>query len=187
MTTWRRTAVAVLDDLAMTGLTQRALRLMALLAAATAWLSGVLAGADDSPVAFTVLLLAAAWCAVVPDSHAGLLVPAALGWQWLAHLDRTTSGWVLVATLCLLVFHAATTVAAYAPAAAALHRDVVQAAAGRTAVVGSVTAAVWAAVRWSPLTGRPGHEALTVTALLTLTLVAAWAVTVLSRPGRSTG
>ena len=172
MMTWRRSAVAVLDDLSMTGLTQRALRLLALLAAAAAWLSGVLAGADDSPVGFTVLLVAAAWCVVVPDSHAGLLVPAALAWQWVAHLDRTTSGWVLLAALCLLVFHAATTTAACAPAAASLHRDVVMPVAGRTAAVALLTVAVWAAVRWSPLTGRPGYLALTVAALLVLTLVA---------------
>jgi hypothetical protein len=179
MMTWRRTAVAVLDDLSVTGLTQRALRLVALLAAAAAWLSGVLAGAGDSPVAFTVLLLAAAWCVVAPDSQAGLLVPTALAWQWLAHLDRTTSGWVLLAALCLLVFHATTAVAACAPAAAIVHRDVVLPVAGRTAAVGLVTVAVWAAVRWSPLTDRPGYLGLTVVALLVLTLVAALAARVL--------
>jgi hypothetical protein len=179
MMTWRRSATAVLDDLSMTGVAQRALRVLAVLAAATAWWSGVLAGAGDAPVAFTVLLLAAAWCAVAPDSQAGILVPAALGWQWLAHLDRTTSGWVLLAALSLLVFHAATTTAACAPAAASLHRDVVQLAASRAAVVGLVTTAVWAAVRWSPLTGRPGYLALTVAALLVLTLVATVSAAVL--------
>jgi flagellar biogenesis protein FliO len=124
---------------------------------------------------------------VVPDSQAGLLVPSALGWQWLAHLDRTTSGWVLLAALCLLVFHAATAVAAGAPAAAALHRDLVQPAAQRTAAIALVTATVWVAVRWSPLTGRPGHQGLTAVALLALTLVAAWAITRLSRTGRAAG
>jgi hypothetical protein len=182
--TWRGVLVAILDDLSVTGLTGRALRVLAVIAAAAAWLAGVLAGAEDSPVAFTVLLLAAAWCAVVPDSPAGLLVPLALGWQWLAHLDRTTSGWVLLAALCLLVFHAAAALASYAPTAASLGRDVLRATAGRTALIGLVTAGVWLAVRWSPVAGRPGHLGLTVAALLLLTAVAAGAAVVL-RQGRA--
>lgn len=184
--TWRALVVAVLDDLSVTGLTGRALRLLVVLAAAAAWLAGVLAGAEDSPLAFTVLLLAAAWCAVVPDSQAGLLVPLALGWQWLAHLDRTTSGWVLLAALCLLVFHAAAASASCAPTAATPGADVLRATAARTALVALVTTGVWLAVRWSPLTGRPGHLGLTVAALLVLTAVAAAAAVALRprAPGR---
>jgi hypothetical protein len=177
--TWRGALVAALDDLSVTGLTGRALRLLALVAAAGAWLAGVLAGAGDSPVAVTVLLLAAAWCAVVPDSQAGLLVPLALGWQWLAHLDRTTSGWVLLAALCLLVFHAAIALASSAPTAASLGRYVLRATARRTALIALVTAGVWLAVRWSPVTGRPGHLSLTVAALLVLTAGAAVAAVAL--------
>jgi hypothetical protein len=167
--TWRRAAFAVLDDLSTAGPTHRALRALAVLAAATAWLGGTLAGADDSPVAFTVLLVAAAWCAVMPDSQVGLLVPLALGWQWVAHVDRTTSGWLLLAAAGLLVFHAATALAASAPVAAPPGRDLLGATARRTAAVGLATAGLWAAVRWSPATGRPGHLALVVAALLVLT------------------
>ena len=184
MMTWRALVVAVLDDLSVTGLTGRALRLLVVLAAAAAWLAGVLAGAEDSPVAFTALLLAAAWCAVVPGSQAGLLVPLALGWQWLAHLDRTTSGWVLLAALCLLVFHAAAATASVAPTAASPGMDVLRATAARTALIALLTAAVWVAVRWSPLTGRPGHLALTVAALLGLTAAAAAAAVALGPRAR---
>jgi len=183
---WRGLVVAVLDDLSVTGLTGRVLRLVVVLAAAAAWLAGDLAGASDSPVAFTVLLVAAAWCAVVPDSQAGVLVPLALGWQWVAHLDRTTSGWVLVAALALLVFHAAAALASCAPTAAPLGRGVLQATAGRTGVVALVTAAGWLAVRSSPLAGQPGHLGLTVTALLALTAATAAAAVALRRKSPST-
>jgi hypothetical protein len=80
---------------------------------------------------------------------------------------------VLLAALCLMVFHAATALASCAPTAASLSRDILRATAGRTALVALVTAAVWLAVRWSPLTGRPGHLSLTVAALLVLTAVTA--------------
>jgi hypothetical protein len=176
--TARRLVVALLDDLSLTGPVQRALRALALLAAFVAWLAGALAGSDGPGLALALLLVAAAWCALTPDSHAGLVVPVAVGWQWLAQLDRTTSAWVLLAALALLVFHAATSVAAFAPAAAAPGRDVVLPVVQRTGVTAAVTALVWVAVRWSPSAGRPGHVAVTVVAL---TLLAAVAVTAASR------
>ena len=69
--------------------------------------------------------------------------------------------------------------AACAPAAATLHRDVVRPVAARTVAVALVTTLAWAGVRWSPLTGRPGHLGLTIAALLGLALVATTAVVVL--------
>ncbi|HET8615863.1 MAG TPA: hypothetical protein VFL94_10085 [Actinomycetales bacterium] len=165
---WRNALVAALDDLSLAGTAQRGLRLLAVLAAAGAWLAGAAAGAGDSELTLAILMLAAAWCAVTPDSHAGLVVPVALGWQWLAHLDRTTTGWALVAALALVVFHAAMTLAATAPAAADLRSDVVLPAAGRAGAVAVVTVVTWVAVRWSPATGHGGYPALTVAALVLL-------------------
>jgi hypothetical protein len=183
--TWRRALVAALDDLALAGPVQRLLRVVAVLAAALAWTAGALAGAGDSELTLAVLMLAAAWCAVTPDSHAGVVVPVALGWQWLAHLDRTTTSWVLLAALALLVFHATITLAAVAPAAAELSRPVVLPVLWRTLEVAVVTAVVWVAVRWSPVAGHEGHAALTLAALALLAVVAlaagAWAT---YRPGR---
>jgi hypothetical protein len=168
---WRRLLVTALDDLSVLGRGQRALRATALTAALVAGLCGAVAG-SPAPTTLLVLLAAAIWCAISPDSHAGLLVPLCVGWQWWAHLDRTTTDWALLAALGLLVFHSATSVAASVPAAATLPRAVVMPTALRTLVVGLATVAVWAAVRLSPLTGRTGHLTLTVAALL-LTVVAA--------------
>ena len=77
------------------------------------------------------------------------------------------------AALCLLAFHAATALASCAPTAASLGQHILRATAGRTALIALVTAGAWLAVRWSPVTGRPGHLRLTVAALLVLTAVAA--------------
>jgi hypothetical protein len=174
--------VAALDDLSLSGPAQRAVRVTVVLAAALAWVAGAFAGAADSELTLAVLLLAAAWCVVAPDSHVGLIVPLAVGWQWWAHLGRTTSGWALLAAVALAVFHAATSLAATAPAAAPLGRDIVLPVVRRTAATVLVTAVVWAAVRWSPMTGRSGHAALTVAALMLLTLVTLAAAGRLRRP-----
>lgn len=169
---WRRLVATTLDDLTVLGRGQRALRATALAAALVAGLSGAVAG-SPAPTALLLLLAAAIWCAIAPDSHAGLVVPLCVGWQWWTHLNRTTTDWALLAALGLLVFHAATSVAASVPAAATLPRAVVMPTAVRTFVIGLATVAVWAAVRLSPMTGRTGHLTLTVAALLLLTVVAA--------------
>lgn len=181
----RRLLVASLDELSVTGGTQRALRAAALAAALVAWLAGGLAGAGDSPVAFTVLLVCATWCAVSPDSQAGLLVALAVGWQWFTQIDRTTSGWVLLAALSVLVFHSATSLAASAPAAAPLRAELLRPAAARFAAVSGVTLAVWLAVRVSPLTGHQTPSALTVGATLMVSAVAVGAATALRGGARS--
>ena len=85
---WRRLLATALDDLSVLGRGQRALRATALAAALVAGLCGAVAG-SPAPTALLVLLAAAIWCAISPDSHAGLLVPLCVGWQWWAHLDRT--------------------------------------------------------------------------------------------------
>lgn len=181
----RRLFVTSLDELSVTGLAQRSLRAAALVAALVAWLAGGLAGGGDSPVAFTVLLVSAAWCAVSPDSQVGLLVTLAVGWQWFTQVDRTTSGWVLLAALSLLVFHAATSLAASAPAAAPLGADLLRPAGVRFSVLSAVTLAVWLAVRVSPLAGHPAPDALTVAATLLLAAVAVSAAAVLRTGARS--
>ena len=97
-----------------------------------------------------------------------LLVALAVGWQWFTQVDRTTSSWVLLAALSLLMFHAATSLAASAPAAAPLGVDLLRPAGARFAVLAAVTLAVWLAVRVSPLAGHPAPDALTVVATLLL-------------------
>jgi hypothetical protein len=181
----RRLVLASLDELSVTGLAQRSLRAAALVAALVAWLAGGLAGAGESPVAFTLLLVCAAWCAVSPDSQLGLLVALAVGWQWFTQVDRTTSGWVLLAALSLLVFHAATSLAASAPAAAPLGADLLRPAGARFATLSAVTLAVWLGVRVSPLAGDRAPDALTVTATLLLAAVATSAAAVLRSGARS--
>jgi hypothetical protein len=181
----RRSIVAVLDDLSVTGIAQRSLRVVLLLAALLAWQAGDLAGAGDSPVVFSVMLVGAAWCAIDPDSLAGLVVVLSVGWQWLVHLDRTTSGWLLLAACCLLVFHAAASVAASTPAAASLDRTLLRPAALRVAALAAVTTLVWLAVRVSPLTGRPGRVEWLVAGAALLTVVALGARRALRATGRS--
>ena len=67
---WRRLLATALDDLSVLGRGQRALRATALAAALVAGLCGAVAG-SPAPTALLVLLAAAIWCAISPDSHAG--------------------------------------------------------------------------------------------------------------------
>jgi hypothetical protein len=102
-----------------------------------------------------------------------------VGWQWLTQLDRTTSGWVLLAALSLLVFHAATSLAASAPAAAPVGLDLLRPAAARFAASAAVTAAAWLAVQVSPMAGHRVPGLLTVAATLMLAGLAVAAAAVL--------
>lgn len=178
--TLRRALVAALDDLSLAGVAQRSLRVVMLLAAVAAWLAGGTVGADESPLTFSLLLLGAAWTAVTPDTNAGLLVPLAVGWQWLAHVDRTTGGPALAAALALLVFHSAASLAASAPVVAPIGGRLVLAALRRAGVLAALTVAVWGAVRAEPLRGD-AHLSLTIAALLVLSALA-YAATRLVRP-----
>jgi hypothetical protein len=127
----------------------------------------------NPPVAIVVVLLAGA-CALMPDSHLGLLTLLLLAWYWAAVVDHPTSVATLVAALAVLVFHAALAAATVAPPAARWSRSMLHRWARRTGVVAGATAAAWCVARLLAGTRIDGSAALLSTALLALAGGAAW-------------
>lgn len=92
---------------------QGAVRLMIIVSGSGALVAAGRADGSTPPSPFVVLVLGlAVVTAAVPDSHAGLLVVAAVGYLWVTEVNDRAGIWTLVAAVCFAVFHGATTMAA---------------------------------------------------------------------------
>jgi hypothetical protein len=113
-------------------------------------------------------------CAVLPDSHFGLVVIVAVVVPWLASVDDRTSPWSAVLGVLLAVFHVSMAAAASAPGAArwtpTMSRRYLQ------RVLAASAAAVFA---WLVIVGldeyAPSSPAVAVGALFVLAIGAVWA------------
>lgn len=92
---------------------QGAVRLMVVASPVGAILAAGRAAGSPPPSFLVVLILGlAVVTAAVPDSHAGLLVVASIGYFWVSEVNDRAGVWTLVAAACFAVFHSATTMAA---------------------------------------------------------------------------
>jgi len=165
---------ALVTDLGALTRQQALLRLVVALAPVRFLTVAHAAGASWSgPVTICVMVLALA-SAAEPDSHVALVVLAVLGWFWAARVSDPTSWWALAAAWVVLAGHGAGALAATVPSSGQLPRAVVRQWATRAALVGLLTAGVWALARAGAAMHPQGRATLTVLALLGLAGVGLW-------------
>lgn len=120
-------------------------------------------------------------CAVLPDSHFGLLVVAATLVPWLREIDDVTSPWSLVIAMLLGVLHVSMASAAAAPGAAPWTPTMTRRHATRVVLVAGAAAFAWVVVaglaEYRSITG-----AVVAVALFVVAVGAVWA-----RDGRVRG
>ena len=98
---------------------QVALRIAVLASAAA--VVGFTRAAAASPLLVLELVIVglAALCAVMPDSHVGLLVVLLVGVNWVVAVDDATTAWAIGAAASIGLFHLSMSAASVSPAAAA--------------------------------------------------------------------
>jgi hypothetical protein len=85
-------------------------------------------------------------CAVLPDSHLGLLVVLLVGSEWLATVHDRVTLWSVGAAVALAVFHASMAAASVAPPAATWTRAMCRRWIRRSVAVMAASAGTWAVV-----------------------------------------
>ena len=135
------------------------------------------------PIDVAIVLLAVL-CAVLPDSHLGLLVTLLVGVEWLASVDDTSTPWAVGAALALLVFHTSLAAASIAAPGAVWSPAMRRRWLGRTAVVALLCAATWSATAAIGRYQVAASSALVLSALVVLALAGLWARNVTLRDGR---
>lgn len=116
--------------------------------------------------------------AIRPDTHTALLVVVVVVWHWLATVDGVGGPWLLVASLCLLVYHAVIAMSASLPAGGDISSATIGQWLRRTALGGAMTTVVWICVVLFDRRDAAGNGFLTA---LALAILAAGAVLIRSR------
>lgn len=161
---------------------QGAVRLMIIASGPAALIAAGRAGGSTLPSLLIVLVLGlAVVTAAVPDSHAGLLVIAAVGYFWVTEVNDRAGIWTLVAAVCFAVFHGATTMAALVQRGAG-DRVVALRWTLRVGLVVLGTAAGWG-VSAALVRAHPSTNALFFAVALAVLATGCW---LLSSPGTST-
>ncbi|HSB87808.1 MAG TPA: hypothetical protein VLD86_15960 [Ilumatobacteraceae bacterium] len=117
-------------------------------------------------------------CAVLPDSHIGLLVVVLVGIEWLATVHDETSPWAVGAAASLTVFHASMAAASVTPPAARWTRAMRRRWVRRSVAVMLASSATWAVVA-----AIHGLDVTSSTVLVTSSLVAAAVAGLWARDG----
>jgi hypothetical protein len=135
------------------------------------WLA---AGRTVAAIDVAILGLAVV-CAVLPDSHLGLLVVMLVGIDWLVTVDAQTTPWAVGSAISLAVFHASMAASIVAPPAARWTRAMCHRWLLRTGAVTVASAATWAFVAAVSGFEVPGSGVWLTAGLLVLALTALWA------------
>ncbi len=163
----------LLDELSRLGGQQLMLRALVLLAPLLAATAEQRAGATVSVWYLASLVLASLVAALLPDSHAGLLVVLLVGGHWLTSSGQSLSLWVLCIALALALFHVAGLLASYGPPSVVLEPELLRFWLRRYAVCAAVTALVWLVARVSTGLSLSGSALVFGAGLL---VVAGWSV-----------
>jgi hypothetical protein len=145
-----------------------------------------LASDHTIPVINIAVVALAPVCAVLPDSHVGLLVVLLLGVEWLATVHDPTTPWSIGAAVSLTVFHASMAAASVAPPAATWTRAMCRRWVRRCLVVMVASAGTWAVVAAIHGHDVAGSAVLVAVALVALAIAGLWArgVTLDAGPSR---
>lgn len=151
---------------------ERVLGSAVLLLAHVGGVAALLAAADQTladPTAAwpaAVVLSLALFTAMAPDSAGSLTTLTVYAAWWLLAVPGSTSGWVLVAALALLIGHAATAYLAAGPATLSAERVVRVVWLRDLAVVGALTCTGWLVARLTDGSVVTGEGTLALTLLL---------------------
>ncbi|MGH1502163.1 MAG: hypothetical protein ACRBI6_01275 [Acidimicrobiales bacterium] len=139
----------------------------------------VAAGVGGWPAAAVVApTLLAALASIRPDSHLPLVVDAAIVGSLALAIDDPATPWLPVAAVCLVIRHAATTLAASLPVGGALAPSIVSRWVRQAAAIAAGTVGLWVVVVVLDRRDLPGSAVLTA---LALTVAAALALAVRER------
>lgn len=165
-------ATHFLDGLSRLGLGQWLLRAAIVVLPVTAYVALAQAGAEVHLLVVAPLTVLVLLSALMPDSHAPLVVVMTLGFSWVIQVDQPLSGWLLVAMAGLLGFHVACLLAGYGPPSVVLDPGLLRLWLPRAGVALAAGVLSWAVARL--LTGLEvaGHGWLLAVAL---SLVVGWA------------
>lgn len=149
------------------------LAVLAIAAATIGAIAGELAADGHSTRMVVLIAIAATVAAALPDTHAGLVVIAAVTIRWLVAVDDATTPWSLVTALALLTFHALLALLAVTPPSATIDARLLHRWLRRGGWVAVATAAVWGLATTIHRQQLPGNLPLTVAAFATLTAAVA--------------
>lgn len=176
-----------LDEVAASTALQRSLRLLVLVSPLLAWLSAAASRhAPSSAFLIIALGLTSCWCAIAPGTRLGVVVPLLVAAPWWASTtarsdgaagiaESASSGWLLIATMCLLLFHLSASAAAAIPSSAPMPLTALEPWLRRLVGLGGAAGLAWLV---GAVVDRAGSASSlpAVTALGALPLLAVWAV-----------
>jgi hypothetical protein len=114
-------------------------------------------------------------CAVVPDSHVGLLVVLLVGIEWLATVDDPATPWSMAVAVSFTVFHAAMAAASVAPPAARWTPAMCRRWMRRSFAVMAASAGAWATMAAIKTFDVASSSVLVTASLLVLAIAGLWA------------
>lgn len=167
-----------IDEILESSVQQWVLRLVAVAMAFGALFAAAGANGRWWPAGFFLVGLFAAASAIRPDTHTALIPVIAVVWHWLATVEGTGGAWLLLAALCLLVYHGVIALSASLPTGGVLPAATIGGWLRRLAVPAAVTTLVWGFVELLDGRDAPGNGLLTG---LALAIVAAAAVLIRAR------
>jgi hypothetical protein len=113
-------------------------------------------------------------CAILPDTHVGLVIVGSIGINWVAAVDNPATPWAIGVAVAIAMFHAATAAASVAPLGASWTAAMARRWSRRFAVVAAVSVPVWGATAVLDRADVGRSPALVTAALLSLAASALW-------------
>ena len=152
----------------------RTVRLVILVSPILATFCTTLAAGRFFLIGSAVIVGLAVVCAVVPDTHLGLIVILLLAVEWTVRVQDPVSAWSIGLAALIGVFHTALAFAGTAPAGADLPRSISVAWTRRALLSIGPPVAVWAAVVALDQVDLGRQAALVAAALVALAIAGYW-------------
>jgi len=142
-----------------------------------------LAAGYTEPAIDLIIVGLALSCAVVPDSHVGLLVVLLVGIEWLATVGDPATPWSVAVAVSFTIFHAALAAATVAPPAARWTAAMCRRWARRSSAVMAASAGTWATSAAIDTLDVASSSVLVTASLLVLAIGGLWATAGTLDPG----
>lgn len=153
----------------------RAVRLIIVLAPVLATINTSLAAGSPFLVSSAVIVIVAVSCAIVPDTHIGLIAIVMIATEWVVRVDDPLTPWSIGLAGLIGVFHLAMAIAGTAPAGADLDRSTYRPWLRRVVPSLGVPIAVWTAIVALDRANLGRQAGLVAAALMALSFAAYWA------------